>query len=359
MLYDSWEEWTRHEQWAHQQRIWRCSEHPQREYAELATYEDHVRAYHVASVYQLLSSELLNSQQSVSQVCDRPCPFCQRDFDRSIDLQQHIASHLESIALLSLPNLDKIDESSEVSQKNSNSANRNYAESRASDFDATEPLIFSENDILKDSSVMTKTKPELFNLKLQAESISYESMNEVNIEARQAYSSELSGEWLSHLPDHLDEEMEIRSPGPGNQEEPVVLVRDMQELVDTFAKFRDRFRDQETKTDITNLMAEIKSLSVILRKVNIVIRAFPHPDNYDYICDGFTDIKVIMHLICRDVRQRLVVLDRGATISTGRAHLVWESINLSHAMQGERDLASRVALLRRSLQELMLSPTEG
>ena len=63
--YDSWEEWTRHEQWAHQQRIWRCLEHPQHEYVELAAYEDHVRIYYAAVVHQLLSFELLKSQESV------------------------------------------------------------------------------------------------------------------------------------------------------------------------------------------------------------------------------------------------------------------------------------------------------
>lgn len=78
---------------------------------------------------QLLSPELLQSQESISQVCDRPCPFCQREYERPIDLQQHIAGHLESTALLSLPNLDSVEEKSEAGQVNSNSANRNYAES--------------------------------------------------------------------------------------------------------------------------------------------------------------------------------------------------------------------------------------
>ena len=200
MLYDNWEEWTRHEQWAHQQRIWRCSEHPQHEHVELSAYEDHVKTYHPASMHQLLSSELLKSQESVSQVCDRPCPFCEREFERPADLQQHVASHLESIALLSLPNLDDIDEQSEAGKANSNSANRNYADSKAGDFDGTEPLVFLENEHSKGTPVVTEVQKELFESQLKAASVSFESMNRLNVEAPQSYSSELVRGWLPLLP---------------------------------------------------------------------------------------------------------------------------------------------------------------
>ena len=42
-------------------------------------------------------------------------------------MQPHLAGHLEMIALLSLPNLDDIDNSSEAGKVESNEANRNYA----------------------------------------------------------------------------------------------------------------------------------------------------------------------------------------------------------------------------------------
>ena len=359
MLYDSWEEWTRHEQWTHQQRIWRCSEHPQREYTELATYEDHVRTYHVASVHQLLSSELLNSQQSVSQVSDRPCPFCQRDFGQSIELQQHIAGHLESIALLSLPNLDKIDESSEVSQANSNSANRNYAESRASDFDTRELLIFSENDILEDPSEITKTDKELFRLKLKAESVSYESTNEVNIEARQAYSSELSGGWLSRLPDDLDEEKEIWSPGPKNQTTLVACVKQMQELVVAFIKIGHHMARQAAKHDITDLIAGMKSVSAALGRLNEIIGDFPYHANYSIISYSLSTITSSIHLTFRDIRQCLGSLDKATYTSPAAAQRAWESIERLYGVEGSGSLARRVELFRRLLQELTHTLTEG
>ena len=226
MLYDSWEEWTNHEQWAHHQRVWRCSEHPQDEYVELVAYEDHIRTYHQSSKHHLLSAELLKSRQSVSQVSDRPCPFCQRDFEQAIDLQQHVAGHLESVALLSLPNLYDIDENSAGGKANSNSANRNYAESKADDFDHSEPLAFHENDQLESNSVATEIDKEVFKTTLKAESIVFESTNESNAEARQAYSNELVGGWLTHLPRGIEDDGRIN---PSDSEEQAEI--DAKELI--------------------------------------------------------------------------------------------------------------------------------
>ena len=199
VLYDSWEEWTRHEQWTHQQRIWRCLEHPQHEFVHLAAYEGHVRIYHAESVHQMLSSELLKFQESVSQECDRPCPFCHGDFERPHDMQQHLAGHLEAIALLSLPNLDGIDNNSEAGKVESNEANRNYAESKADDFDRTIPLVFRDNDGSEAIPLATKTDSELFEFSLKAESVSFERRNETTIEAHADYSKEIVGKWLSEL----------------------------------------------------------------------------------------------------------------------------------------------------------------
>ena len=277
MLYDSWEDWTRHEQWAHQRRVWRCSQHPQYEYVELAAYEDHVKAYHAASKHGLLSDELLNYQESVSQVCDRPCPFCQREFKRPIDLQQHIASHLESTALLSLPNLDNITEDSEARQVNSNSANRNYAESRAGDFDPTEPLIFLENDHTGDTPTTIDISNELFGLKLESESVSFEFMNEVNLEARQAYSSDLVGEWLSHLPDELSQEglfhiepLESSSNLKSDSEAAPAILNLRQLCWKVYKKFKLLQRDQnsaELVLLLQNIEKEIEKLPYTVWRV--------------------------------------------------------------------------------------------
>ena len=158
-----------------------------------------MRKYHAKSVHQMLSSELLKSQESVSQECDRPCPFCQRDFERPHDMQQHLAGHLEIIALLSLPKSDDIDDNSEAGKAESNEANRNYAESKADDFDRSIPLVFRDDDRSEATPLATTTDTKLFEINLKAENISFESRNETTIEANETYSKEIVGKWLSEL----------------------------------------------------------------------------------------------------------------------------------------------------------------
>ena len=204
-------------------------------------------------MHHLLSSELLQSQESVSQVCDRPCPFCQREYERPIDLQQHVAGHLESIALLSLPNLDDIDENSEAGQANSNSANRNYAESRAGDFDRKEPLVFLEHDLSGDMHSSTEPRKELVSRKLEVESISFDSMNEFSVEAHQGYSSDLAEEWLSRLPIELGEDGGSLSVTPSQPLSDVDLSPRIRKLLDTL----DRLHSEWEYRDFSYFIAEL------------------------------------------------------------------------------------------------------
>ena len=251
MLYDSWEEWTRHEQWTHQQRIWRCLEHPQHEFVHIAAYEDHVRMYHAESVHQMLSSELLKSQESVSQVCDRPCPFCQRNFERPHDMQNHLAGHLEIIALLSLPNLNDIDNNSKAGKVESNEANHNYAESKADDFDRTIPLVFRDNDELEAIPLAMKTDTELFDLILKAENISFESRNETTIDAHESYSKEIVGKWLSDL------EYQERSLTVDWQ--PIIIESD--DLLDTFKSSNFHESSEEERASTHHWLPDVFSQS--------------------------------------------------------------------------------------------------
>ena len=232
-----------------------------------------MKTYHAASMHQLLSSELLQSKESISQVCDRPCPFCQREYERPIDLQQHVAGHLEFTALLSLPNLDSIDEKSEPGQINSNSANRNYAESRADDFDRMEPLVFLENDRSEDIPRMTETHKELFRRKLEVESVSFDSMNEVNVDTRQAYSSDLAGKWLSCLPIELGEEGELPSePRSGSSSDLkfpsglIELIRITDSLVKSCSNIDKKFETSGAHT-FQDHFTELRSLPEKLKRL--------------------------------------------------------------------------------------------
>ena len=199
MLYDSWEDWASHEQWAHRQRIWRCPDHPGEEHVERSSYEDHLRRQHTTTQHQLLSSELLSASESISRSCDRPCPFCKRDFEQPSEMQQHVAGHLESVALLSLPRPDEDDAGSQGDKMASNSANRNYAESRTGDFDEMEPLMFPENDGEAQRTLRsTEAERQSFKEKLAAEDTLFYKPDESLAEAKATYSKDIVVEWLGY-----------------------------------------------------------------------------------------------------------------------------------------------------------------
>lgn len=198
-MYDSWEDWASHEQWAHRQRIWRCPDHPGEEHVKRSSYEDHLRRQHTTAQHQLLSSELLTASESISRSCDRPCPFCKRDFEQPSEMQQHVAMHLESVALLSLPRPDEDDASSRGDKMASNSANRNYAESRTGDFDEMEPLMFPENDGEAQRTLRsTEAERQSFKVKLAAEDTLFYKPDESLAEAKATYSKDIVLEWLGY-----------------------------------------------------------------------------------------------------------------------------------------------------------------
>ena len=181
----------RHEQWTHRQRIWRCPNHPEHEYSSRSAYEDHVEMQHGDSKLLLLSSELLTAQESVSRALDRPCPFCHRDYEDTFEMQQHVASHLEAVALLSVPNLD---EDKKSAKGNSNSANSNHAESKAGDFDYKEQLFFPENDPY-DLRSSSETENRAFRTKLGIMNQSFNKISGESMIAKSRYCEDLVRDW--------------------------------------------------------------------------------------------------------------------------------------------------------------------
>ena len=183
----------RHEQWAHRQRIWRCPDHPQHEYPSRSAYENHVEMQHADSKLLLLSAELLTAQESVSRALDRPCPFCHQEYEDTFEMQQHVAGHLEAVALLSVPNLD---EDKKSARGNSNSANSNHAESKAGDFDSTEQLFFPENEGLDDLRYSSEAEKRAFRTKLGIMNQSFNKDSSDSTIARSRYCEDLVRDWL-------------------------------------------------------------------------------------------------------------------------------------------------------------------
>lgn len=308
---------------------------------------------------QLLSSELLESRESVSQVCDRPCPFCHREFERPFDLQQHVAGHLEIIALLSLPNLDEANNGSEAGTANSNSANRHFAESRADDFDNTEPLVFPEKDRSENHPVATETEQERFKTKLRDESISFESMNEINIEARQAYSSELVGRWFHHLPRDLGEDQDTHSSDwqeqtKGDSRQLMVIAEKAQDIAAALEKFLDPVDDR--KTEITALIAECFFNFSALRELESEIDGFPYHRRYPRILRDLTTVRNSLDLTFKDVQRLFEGLDK---IPRAEYAYVWDNLCEFFQAESGTSLGRRLEVYRTVLRELTCTLIEG
>ena len=147
---------------------------------------------HAGSKLLLLSSELLTAQESVSRALDRPCPICHREYEDTFEMQQHVASHLEAVALLSVPNLEE----DKKSTKDSNSANSNHAESKAGDFDSTEQLFFPENEGPDNLWYSSEAEKRGFRTKLGIMNQSFNKASSESIIARSRYCEDLVRDWL-------------------------------------------------------------------------------------------------------------------------------------------------------------------
>ena len=148
---------------------------------------------HPDSKNLLLSLELLTAQESVSCALDRPCPFCLQDYEDAFEMQQHVASHLEAVALLSVPNLD---EDKKSAKGNSNSANSNHAESKAGDFDSTEVLLFPENEGPGHLRSSSEAEKRAFRTKLGIMNQSFNEASSESVIAKSRYYEDLVGDWL-------------------------------------------------------------------------------------------------------------------------------------------------------------------
>ncbi|KAL8755008.1 MAG: hypothetical protein Q9199_003938 [Rusavskia elegans] len=145
-LYESRDQWIQHEQWSHM-CLWRCPK-DDIEFEDLPSYEIHVIAQHpvAAEKNQLLSEGVLATQRFLAEPPSRSCPFCDVDLDGLGEMCDHIGSHLETVALLAIPQLDDHELQPKSDAASSVAAGKDADGSRKNDFDEALPLTFPEND---------------------------------------------------------------------------------------------------------------------------------------------------------------------------------------------------------------------
>ncbi|KAM3066646.1 hypothetical protein ACMFMG_002358 [Clarireedia jacksonii] len=101
-LYATREDWITHENSVHR-KLWRCSEHPGQTYHELERYRIHLDLKHSDLTSEAALKAMIASSESTLTLTDRCCPFCSREPETMTEMHDHLALHLERIALFSLP----------------------------------------------------------------------------------------------------------------------------------------------------------------------------------------------------------------------------------------------------------------
>ena len=328
-------------------------------------------------------------------------------------MQQHLAGHLEMIALLSLPNLDGIDNNPEAEKVESNEANRNYAESKAGDFDYTEFLVFRDNDRFESAPLATKKQRKRFNHRLNTESITYESRYKATTEAREDYSGEIVGEWLSEIshqngglaghwqlaPVHNHEafdesagvleahptlhgsgQLTNRAPvlpsppgqgkkrrrrkrkpknGHGGDNSPkrkktlIGLAETAQDIAAALGKFQEPIDDQ--LDEITARATECHSTSSTLRELSQRIQKYGSPT----ILSDLETVRKSLDITFSDVQGLLQSLDRVSAVPSAEYVFVWRDLCTHFRTESGNSLQRRLEIYGIVLQQLSNRLPEG
>ncbi|KAJ0420842.1 hypothetical protein BJY00DRAFT_283645 [Aspergillus carlsbadensis] len=110
---NTWEEWIVHEQLYHRTQ-YPCPQHADAIFDTVQEYTEHVSSFHTGQKNTLLTQDIINQQAQLSARPTDPCPFCLFTADNWNDMDNHLASHLESLALLALPQSTGLEEDEET-----------------------------------------------------------------------------------------------------------------------------------------------------------------------------------------------------------------------------------------------------
>lgn len=132
-LYDSREDWIRHEN-SHR-KVFRCPEHQLQTFETQRDLEGHLKTEQ--SHHHRMTSEAMidHTSDSTSMSPTGGCPICSSSFSTRRALNSHIARHLEIFSLFSLPRSINNDQD-ELDEVDSNRAMIDADDFGAEDFDA-------------------------------------------------------------------------------------------------------------------------------------------------------------------------------------------------------------------------------
>lgn len=199
-LYDSYKDWATHEQNSHCS-AWRCAAHPELDFLDKPSLEDHWLQMHGTSATPLDTKYAAWATETISTTLNRPCPVCFHEADTLEGLQIHLATHLQRIALFALPRSTDLEDTSAEGNASSRDANAGIQDSFQGDLESLasnqsgntpglegeshNPLTIESIERIKDTpeSAVKETRTNEFVLNLDSEKIPQDDGQDENAEA--------------------------------------------------------------------------------------------------------------------------------------------------------------------------------
>ena len=202
-LFRSRREWLEHE--AGHRKLWRCPEHINAVFRSSSNLEDHLHREHPGSFPEEQLSSIIRVGETSAIDLRQACPICFVAVTMEGGLQNHIANHLERLAVFSLPK--DVDSTEDESDGASSAASRGRSVgSSASQYLISESSYSdsisrqSDNAAYVDSDVASKIS------RLTSET---QALGSESVPPKQEVTNALSADLLTLLPDASNQKMDM------------------------------------------------------------------------------------------------------------------------------------------------------
>lgn len=192
-LFRSRREWSEHE--AGHRKLWRCPEHIKAVFLSSSNLEDHLHREHPGSFPEKQLSSIVRVGETSAIDLRQACPICFVATTMEGGMQNHIANHLERLAVFALPK--DVDSAEDESDGASSAASRGRSVgSSYSDSISRQ----SDNVAYFDSGIASKIS------RLTSET---QALGSETVPLKQGVTNALSADLLTLLPDASNQKMDM------------------------------------------------------------------------------------------------------------------------------------------------------
>jgi hypothetical protein len=324
-----------------------------------AEFEQHLAREHSLKSKSTDLENFVKDSETVSTLPDRNCPFCLHAADTLEALQNHVATHLQRIALYALPRSTDLKDGSRESEGASGQAN--LQDSRQEDVERV-----AWND---DGDKTSRAEEGAAQATEAAVLLTAQSLQEANI-------SEVPTDEMGRIADFLSRpsESEVNSPGPpqipqtDKEDSPVdnktssrprggggidllADTEDAEDIGNTFSKFLDAM--PELAADVTTLITELYSVSAALRDLHVLIQSAQHGCRTSVIRE---DLDMVHESVSYTLKDAFDILGtfrtKGDAPTVGAYQQTWKEMCYHFQRENRGSLANRLEEYKTFIKQL-------